>query len=160
MIKKAWTYRLALVVAIMAASVGPVVATPSVAVLDTADAASASQALMLVNQERTKAGCASLRVVPNLQTPAERQSQDQADRDSFGHAGANGSTANSRLSGFGYSRWGENVAQAQSAHTAVNFWSHSPRHRANMLNCVFTDTGLALASSNSGRYYWTQTFGG
>ncbi len=125
-----------------------------------ASTVSASQALTLVNQERAKAGCAYLRVVPKLQNPAEQQSQDQANRDSFGHDGANGSTVNNRLGGFGYSRWGENVAQAQSAYAAVNFWSHSPSHRANMVNCVFTETGLALASSNSGRFYWTQTFGG
>jgi uncharacterized protein YkwD len=121
---------------------------------------SASQALTLVNQERAKAGCTSLRVVPKLQNPAQQQSQYQAALDRFGHDGANGSTAESRLGGFGYSRWGENVAQAQSAYAAVNFWSHSARHRANMVNCVFTETGLALASSNSGRFYWTQTFGG
>jgi hypothetical protein len=32
--------------------------------------------------------------------------------------------------------------------------------RASMLNCTFTDTGLAVARSPSGRLYWTQTFGG
>ncbi|MGH3866533.1 MAG: CAP domain-containing protein [Pseudonocardiaceae bacterium] len=158
MIKSTWKYRLVLV--IMAASAGPIVATPTAAALGTAGTVSASQALALVNQERARAGCVSLRVVRKLQNPAEQQSQDQADRDSFSHDGANGSTSASRLGGLGYSRWGENVAQAQSAHAAVNFWAHSPRHRANMLNCVFTETGLALASSDSGRFYWTQTFGG
>jgi uncharacterized protein YkwD len=29
-----------------------------------------------------------------------------------------------------------------------------------MLNCAFNDTGLAVARSNSGRLYWTETFGG
>lgn len=152
-----WKHRLTLAVSILAVSVGLVVATPAAAALG---ATSASQALVLVNQQRTKAGCTSLRVVPKLQIPAEQQSQDQADRDRFGHDGANGSTTNSRLSGLGYSRWGENVVQAQNARAAVSFWLNSPRHRANMLNCGFTATGLALASSNSGNFYWTQTFGG
>jgi uncharacterized protein YkwD len=160
MIRSPWKYCLALVVPIVAASVGPIVATPTAAALSTDGTASASRALTLVNQERDMAGCAPLRVVPKLQAPAEQQSWDQAARDRFGHDGANGSTVNSRLSGSGYSRWGENVVQSQSARAAVNFWSNSPRHRANMLNCVFKETGLAVARSNSGKLYWTQTFGG
>lgn len=175
LIMRAWRYRLvALVVPVVAASLGPPVGsadgaslvgsadvTPLVGSADGADdTASAGQALTMVNQERARAGCASLWVVPKLQTPAERQSRDQAARDGFGHDGADGSTVDSRLSGLGYSRWGENVAQSRSAHVAVSFWSSSPRHRANMLNCVFKETGLAVAQSGSGKLYWTQTFGG
>jgi uncharacterized protein YkwD len=120
-----------------------------------------SQALTLVNQERAKAGCASLQVVPKLQALAEKQSRDQAARDRSGSDGADGSTSNSRLSGLGYSRWGENVAwfegdQAPSAQKAVNAWAGN----ANMRNCAFKETGLAVARSNSGKFYWTQTFGG
>jgi uncharacterized protein YkwD len=95
-----------------------------------------------------------------LQTPAEQQSRDQATRDTMGHNGANGSTINSRLQGLGYSRWAENVAQYQSAQEAVNGWLASPGHRANMLNCALTETGFAVARSDSGKLYWTQTFGG
>ncbi|MGH3833238.1 MAG: CAP domain-containing protein [Pseudonocardiaceae bacterium] len=161
MIKLRWKHRLAFIVPLVAVSVGPLGATPSAAALEySADAVSVSRALTLVNQERAEAGCSFLRVVPGLQAPAQRQSGDQATRDGFGHNGADGSTVDTRLSGLGYSRWGENVVQAQSARAAVHFWSHSPRHRANMLNCVFTQTGLAMARSNSGKRYWTQTFGG
>ncbi|MGH3722361.1 MAG: CAP domain-containing protein [Pseudonocardiaceae bacterium] len=161
MIKRTWRYRLALVVPVFVVSAGPVGATPTAAALEYAGAAaSASQALTLVNQERVRAGCASLWIAARLQTPAARQSWDQAARDGFGHDGTNGSTVDTRLSGLGYSRWGENVVQSQSAHAAVNFWSKSPRHRANMLNCVFRQTGLAVDRSNSGKLYWTQTFGG
>ncbi|MGH3773001.1 MAG: CAP domain-containing protein [Pseudonocardiaceae bacterium] len=161
MIKSVWKYRLALVVPLIAVSVGPIGPIPTAAAVDYTDgAASVSQALTLINQERVRAGCASLWVVPKLRTPAERQSRDQAGRDGFGHGGANGSTVDSRLGGLGYSRWGENVAQSQSAHGAVNFWSNSSRHRANMLNCVFRETGLAVARSHSGKLYWTQAFGG
>jgi uncharacterized protein YkwD len=126
-----------------------------------AGTASASQALTLINQERGKAGCASLQVVPKLQALAEQQSRDQAARDRSGSDGADGSTSNSRLSGLGYSRWGENVAwlegdQAQSAQKAVNAWAGN----AKMRNCAFKETGLAVARSNAGKFYWTQTFGG
>lgn len=158
MIKLARRCRLALIVPLVAASAGSLAATPTAAAAQ--DAASARQAVTLVNQERAKAGCAPLRVLPKLQTPAGQQSRDQAARDRFGHDGANGSTVDSRLSGLGYSQWGENVARAQSAQAAVNFWSTSPPHRANICNCAFKQTGLAVARSHSGRFYWTQTFGG
>lgn len=157
MIRGTWNRSLALIVPMIVAHAGLTIAAPTAAAMG--DAASASQALTLVDQQRANAGCASLRVVPKLQAPAERQSRDQAARDSLGHSGANGSTTRSRLGGLGYSRWAENVAQFQSARAAVKFWSSSPGHRANMLNCSFRDTGLSVARSASGRLYWTQTFG-
>ncbi len=120
----------------------------------------AHQARALVNRERVKAGCTPLQVVSQLQVPADRQSRDHAARDRSSHRGANGSTSDSRLRGLGYSRWAENIAQWQSAKKAVNFWLRSAGHRANMLDCAFKETGLAVARSNSGKLYWTQTFGG
>lgn len=53
----------------------------------------------------------------------------------------------------------ENIAQFQSARAAVRFWSTSRPHRASMLNCAFTDTGLAVARSRAGKLYWTEAFG-
>ncbi len=167
-IRRTEKYLQALIVAIIAASAILIVAKPTAAavpytprgVTGAEDTTSTSQALKLVNQERTKAGCSSLQLVSKLQMPAERQSRDQATRDRLGHDGANGRTSNSRLSALGYSRWAENVAQFQSAQAAVNFWSTSPGHRATMRNCAFQETGLEVDRSNSGRLYWTQTFGG
>ncbi|MGH3825329.1 MAG: CAP domain-containing protein [Pseudonocardiaceae bacterium] len=158
MIRSTWKRGLALVVPIIVANAGLIIAAPTVSAMDTK--ASASQALTLVNEKRVKAGCAVLRAVPKLQAPAEQQSRDQAARNKLGHAGANGSTPRNRLSGRGYSRWAENIAQFQSAQAAVKFWSTSAGHRASMLNCAFTDTGLSVARSASGKLYWTQTFGG
>jgi uncharacterized protein YkwD len=159
MIRSIWKRGLVLLVPIIAAaSTGLIIASPTAAAMDYQ--ASASQALSLVNQKRVNAGCGSLRVVRQLQMPAGQQSQDQAARDRLSHAGANGSTTSGRLHDSGYSRWAENIAQFQSAQAAVNFWSTSAAHRSSMLNCAFKDTGLAVARSNSGRFYWTQTFGG
>ncbi|MGH3671723.1 MAG: CAP domain-containing protein, partial [Pseudonocardiaceae bacterium] len=103
--------------------------------------------------------CSPLRIVAQLQGPAGRQSRDQAARGRMGHDGADGSTTDDRLDHAGYSQWAENVAQFQSARAAVRFWSTSRPHRASMLNCAFTDTGLAVARSRGGRLYWTETFG-
>jgi uncharacterized protein YkwD len=158
MIRPIWQRLLALIVPVIVANAGLTMAAPTATAMDTK--ASASQALALVNQKRVKAGCATLPIVPKLQTPAERQSRDQAARNKLGHTGADGSTPRSRLGGLGYSRWAENIAQFQSAQAAVKFWSTSAGHRANMLNCAFTDTGLSAIRSASGKLYWTQTFGG
>jgi uncharacterized protein YkwD len=158
--KRARKHLLVLFVPVIVASSQTNSTAPSVTTLSTESSASARQALAMVNQQRADARCASLWLVAKLQNPADRQSQDQAARDRLGHDGANGSAANGRLSGLGYSRWAENVAQFQSAQAAVNFWSTSPAHRATIRNCAFTETGLAVARSKSGRFYWTQTFGG
>jgi uncharacterized protein YkwD len=156
--KNMWKSSLVLILPLIAASTGLIVTPLTATAMDYQ--ASASQALTLVNQKRANAGCRSLRVVRQLQVPAGQQSQDQAARDRVSHAGANGSTTGSRLYNSGYSRWAENIAQYQSAQAAVRFWSTSPAHRSSMLDCAFKDTGLAVARSNSGRLYWTQTFGG
>ena len=116
--------------------------------------------LRLINEERAKAGCAPLEKVANLQTAASQQSDAQAGRDRMGHDGANGSSPNDRLGGMGYHQWGENVAQYQSAEEAVNAWMNSPGHRANILNCAYTKTGFDTERSASGKWYWTETFGG
>jgi uncharacterized protein YkwD len=137
---------------------GFAVAFPAAAAADSRRLA--DQALALVNRQRVKAGCVALRIVPQLQRPAGQQSHDQAAQDRLGHTGINGSTSRDRLGRLGYARWAENVAQFPSPRQAVRFWLTSRAHRASMLNCVFTDTGLAVARSPSGRLYWTQTFGG
>jgi uncharacterized protein YkwD len=157
MTRSIWQYGLALVVFIVGANSGLFVASSAAAA--TGYNTSVNRAFTMINQKRVKAGCASLRIVPWLQSPADRQSGDQAARNRMGHDGADGSTTGERLGGLGYSRWAENIAQFQSAKAAVNFWAASPAHRASMLNCAFHDTGLAVASSDSGRLYWTQTFG-
>ena len=146
-----------LIVGVVSAVAGLVIAAPTAAATDYQT--DANQALALVNQQRAKAGCAPLRVVAPLQNPADQQSSDQAARDRLGHVGANGSTSRDRLGRLGYSQWAENIAQFPSAQQAVKFWSTSHAHRASMLNCRFRDTGLAVARSHSGRLYWTQTFG-
>ncbi|WP_433505885.1 CAP domain-containing protein [Pseudonocardia halophobica] len=119
------------------------------------------KAFALINQERAKAGCAPLRKVEKLQTAAREQSDVQARRDRMGHDGANGNSPNDRLGGMGYHQWAENVAQYGSAEAAVNAWMNSPGHRANILNCAYTETGLdSERSKTDGQIYWTQTFGG
>lgn len=119
----------------------------------------AREVVNLVNAERAKAGCGALSIDDKLMTAAQRHSQDQADHRNMSHTGSDGSDAGDRLDRVGYSwrTYGENVAWNQKTPAAVmDAWMNSPGHRANILNCAFTEIGVGVASSNGP--YWTQVF--
>ncbi|GAB3955641.1 hypothetical protein GCM10027614_65560 [Micromonospora vulcania] len=113
----------------------------------------------LVNAERAKAGCKALTINTKLMTAAQRHSQDQADHQNMSHTGSDGSDSGVRLDRVGYAwrTYGENVAWNQKTPAAVmDAWMNSSGHRANILNCAFTEIGVGIASSNGP--YWTQVF--
>ncbi|MEH0974595.1 CAP domain-containing protein [Micromonospora sp. CPCC 205546] len=119
----------------------------------------ARQVVDLVNAERAKAGCGAVGIDDKLTTAAQRHSQDQADHRNMSHTGSDGSNVGTRLDRVGYSwrTYGENVAWNQKTPAAVmDAWMNSPGHRANILNCAFTEIGVGVASSNGP--YWTQVF--
>ncbi|WP_405426488.1 CAP domain-containing protein [Micromonospora sp. NBC_00617] len=121
--------------------------------------AQAQEVVDLVNAERAKAGCKALSVDDKLMTAAQRHSQDQADHQNMSHTGSDGSNTGVRLDRVGYAwrTYGENVAWNQKTPTAVmDAWMNSSGHRANILNCAFTEIGVGIASSNGP--YWTQVF--
>jgi len=51
-----------------------------------------------------------------------------------------------------------NYGNADPAARAFNSWLNSPKHRQAMEDLHFTHTGLAVAKSPSGRFYFTQLF--
>ncbi|MGI5522902.1 CAP domain-containing protein [Micromonospora sp. CA-259024] len=121
--------------------------------------AQAREVVDLVNAERAKAGCKALSIDDKLMTAAQRHSQDQADHENMSHTGSDGSNAGVRLDRVGYAwrTYGENVAWNQKTPAAVmDAWMNSSGHRANILNCAFTEIGVGIASSNGP--YWTQVF--
>ncbi|MFI6780767.1 CAP domain-containing protein [Micromonospora sp. NPDC050276] len=121
--------------------------------------AQAREVVDLVNAERAKAGCKALTIDDKLMTAAQRHSQDQADHQNMSHTGSDGSNAGVRLDRVGYAwrTYGENVAWNQKTPAAVmDAWMNSSGHRANILNCAFTEIGVGIASSNGP--YWTQVF--
>ncbi|MGR6317801.1 CAP domain-containing protein [Micromonospora soli] len=138
--------------------------TPSSTATRTASSNGISTALQqvvdLVNQERAKAGCKALTIDDKLMLAAQRHSQDQADHQTMSHDGSDGSDPGDRLDRVGYAwrAYGENVAWNQKTPAAVmDAWMNSPGHRANILNCSFTEIGVGVARSNGP--YWTQDFG-
>ncbi|MFG1842321.1 CAP domain-containing protein [Micromonospora sp. NPDC049175] len=121
--------------------------------------AQAREVVDLVNAERAKAGCGALSIDDKLMTAAQKHSQDQADHKNMSHTGSDGSNAGVRLDRVGYAwrTYGENVAWNQQTPAAVmDAWMNSSGHRANILNCAFTEIGVGIATSNGP--YWTQVF--
>ncbi|MEU8330980.1 CAP domain-containing protein [Micromonospora sp. NPDC048839] len=121
--------------------------------------AQAREVVDLVNAERAKAGCGALSIDDKLMTAAQKHSQDQADHKNMSHTGSDGSNAGTRLDRVGYAwrTYGENVAWNQQTPAAVmDAWMNSSGHRANILNCAFTEIGVGIATSNGP--YWTQVF--
>jgi hypothetical protein len=118
----------------------------------------------LVNLERTKAGCAQVRVNPLLDQSALSHSVDQATRDYYSHDTPEGDTFGDRIfdAGYRFSIAAEILFKGPtSPEQAVRGWMDSPVHRDIILNCELTETGFGVWSHpNSGNeLFWTQVFG-
>lgn len=120
--------------------------------------------LELTNAERAKAGCRPLRWRPLLATVASAHSVDMATHNLFSHTGSDGSSPFDRMTraGYRYSKAAENIAAGYAtAASVVAGWMKSPGHRANILDCSLTETGVGVATRSGSDYgtYWTQDFG-
>ncbi|GAA0683001.1 hypothetical protein GCM10010193_41000 [Kitasatospora atroaurantiaca] len=134
--------------------------TPSVSRSAT-PSTTAQQVLDLVNTERARAGCAAVRSNSKLQAAAQGHSDDMAARNFFDHTNPDGEGPQPRIEAQGYrwSTWGENIARGQRDATAVmTSWMNSPGHKANILNCAFTELGVGVHQGTGGPW-WTQDFG-
>lgn len=125
--------------------------------------------LRLTNAERTSRGLFALTTNTQLSAAADRHAVDMAAGDFLSHAGSDGSTSYDRIDGAGYLagladdagyKTGENVAVGYgSAAAVVAGWMSSPGHRANILDPLFEEIGLARAETERGKPYWVQDFG-
>jgi uncharacterized protein YkwD len=118
------------------------------------------EVLALVNAERAKAGCDSLRAEPLLASAARKHSADMRDRGYFDHVTPDGVTPWDRALAEGYDQASaENIARGQATpEEVVEAWMDSPDHRANILNCDYKAMGLGVAEGDGGPW-WTQMFG-
>jgi uncharacterized protein YkwD len=129
-------------------------------------------ALSLINSARAKAGCGALTINPKLQAAASGHAKAMARQNFFSHTGKNGSKLKGRIDreGYGWSAIAENIAAGQpSAKEVVSTWLASAGHKKNMLNCTYTETGLAVVYQADDaalkgyeypfKHYWVQVFG-
>jgi uncharacterized protein YkwD len=119
--------------------------------------------LTRTNAERAGNGCGALRLSTVLTSVAQAHSTDMAVHDYFSHDSLSGATPFDRMTaaGYRYATAGENIAAGQDTPAAVMAaWMASPGHRANILNCAFTEIGVGYATDSGSRYgtYWTQDF--
>ncbi len=122
--------------------------------------------LAFTNQARADNGCPALSLNDKLNVAADRHSEDMAVRGYFDHTSPEGEGPGVRVADAGYSGrgWGENIAQGYgSAAAVIEGWMNSPGHRANILNCEFSELGVGYGEGatrgNVPGIYWTQMFG-
>ncbi|MFD4926000.1 CAP domain-containing protein [Streptomyces goshikiensis] len=124
-----------------------------------APAGEAAEVIRLVNIERGQAGCGALTANAKLTQAAQSYTEVMARSGELSHTGPDGSTMSGRISATGY-KWsatGENIAKGQAdAAAVVDAWMKSPGHRANILNCNFTEIGVGV--QKAGGPWWTQDF--
>jgi uncharacterized protein YkwD len=112
---------------------------------------SPGEILQLVNAERAKANCPALHENAQL-THAAKVFADDADKNNITtHTGSDGSSPQQRIKDAGYNAGpsAENMSWGDtSAKQVVDGWMGSGGHKGNIVNCSFTDTGVAV----SGKY--------
>jgi uncharacterized protein YkwD len=122
------------------------------------------RAFDLINAERRASGFAPLAWDEELCRMARQHSGEMARQDFFSHEGPDGDMVD-RAHALGIRGWralGENIAYNQGfddpAAFAVERWMGSAKHRANILNGMFTRSGLGIARAADGRIFFTQVF--
>ena len=123
------------------------------------------QVFALINQKRMESGLNSLIWNDDLAKIARMHSKSMADRKFFDHTGLDGKMVNNRADAIGLSKWrsiGENIAYnrgyAAPLEFAVEGWMKSPAHRDNILNNRWQESGIGIAVTDDGTYYFTQVF--
>lgn len=132
--------------------------------LGRAHAQDTSRVLDLVNQHRAAAGLSPLIRAAELDSAADRHSDDMATNNFMSHTGSDGSSPAQRISAAGYkwTTYGENIAAGYAtADAVVAAWMNSTGHRNNILNANFKEIGIAVTyrAGTTYGYYWTQDFG-
>ena len=121
------------------------------------------EVIRLVNIERGKAGCGSLRLNTLLRTAIRLHVQELGTHGGLyiSHVSDDGRTFVDRAKAQGYDDpGGENVARGQrDAADVMNSWMNSEGHRDNILNCDFKAIGAGVTRGVDGTLVWGQLFG-
>jgi uncharacterized protein YkwD len=129
--------------------------------------------LRRVNELRAKEEVAPLVRNDKLDAAAQKHAENMARQDKYGDDGKNGhildgKNPKDRVDAEGYQsmRGGENVALIfgvaagqKALDMALESWVKSPGHYKNIVDSLYDETGLGIAQSKSGKWYYCQTFG-
>ncbi|HKV53121.1 MAG TPA: CAP domain-containing protein [Candidatus Binataceae bacterium] len=122
--------------------------------------------LMLVNDERNRAGLAPLQFSPRLLSAARAHSLDMAAHGYLGHDSPAGDTPSdrARAAGLNYDELGENL-YSENLPDATSLpervmatWMQNPAHRANLLSSSYRVSAVGMVHAADGNYYVTEDF--
>jgi len=123
------------------------------------------KAFNLINQKRTEKGLSRLIWSKRMAELAREHSENMARHSFFSHTGLNGRRIDRRANDFGLTNWrsiGENIAYnkgfSKPAEFAVERWMISDGHRRNLLNSRWKESGVGIAVTEDGTYFFTQIF--
>ncbi|MGI8787552.1 MAG: CAP domain-containing protein [Pyrinomonadaceae bacterium] len=123
------------------------------------------QVFALINEKRAALGLAPLVWSDDVARIARLHSENMASFNFFSHTGIDGLMVNDRADECGVSKWraiGENIAYnkgfANPVAFAVERWMQSPAHRDNLLNSRWKESGIGVAITDDGTYYFTEVF--
>ena len=129
-------------------------------------ALSATEIIKYANTERENAGLGALTVNSKLNQSAELKLKDMITKQYFDHVSPDqkGISDLGEEVGYKYIIIGENLAYGdfKDDKSLVEAWMESPKHRANILNSKYSETGLAVGKVNfKGKETWlaVQHFG-
>lgn len=120
-----------------------------------------NKVVVLVNQQRARAGLPALTINWQLARVARYKSVDMMNKNYFSHTSPTYGSPFNMMENFGirFSTAGENIAMGQrTPEEVMNSWMNSPGHKANILGANFSQIGVGLAKDSNGRTYWTQMF--
>ena len=119
----------------------------------------------LINRKRAEAGLKVLVWNEDVAQIARIHSENMANYKFFDHAGRDGKMVNNRADAVGLTKWrsiGENIAYNRGYASPLEFvvesWMKSAGHRTNILNNNWQETGIGIAVTGDGTYYFTQVF--
>lgn len=118
-----------------------------------------------INKQRTAIGLQVLIWSDDAAKIARLHSENMGNFNFFSHQGLDGSMVNERADRLGISKWraiGENIAFNKGYKNPIEFavecWMKSSGHRENVLNARWKESGIGIAITADGAYYFTQVF--
>jgi len=123
------------------------------------------KAFKLINQRRAEKKLPPLKWNNKVAKLAREHSENMARYSFFSHVGLNGRLIDERAIDFGLDDWrsiGENIAYNKGFSNPVDFaverWMISDGHRRNLLHSRWKETGIGVAVTSEGMYFFTQVF--
>lgn len=119
--------------------------------------------IALLNSSRTQMALPNLIMSSELNSAAQRHSNDMAKNGVLDHVGSDASQFWQRMSDAGYllTTGAENILLRSDTNAQAVFsqWRNSPSHQANMMNPDYVEIGVAYAQAPDGIYYFTMLLG-